>query len=619
MIKIFALTGVGVAAVLMLWQFEPYKPQDQPNSATGNAPAHSSTIPITLPNGEQWSGLTDPPRDTVFSSDHPRILVTNESLFALREKLRDPLYAADVATVRSSNNATDKAFCYLVWGDQTKGREAVEALLGWRIGMWPGMEDRANQLQSILMYDWLYGLMSIQEREQAQKVILDQLDQGLDSAQYYWSTEWGYLGSWKVVAALALDNDWAIAKRKDLLDQDYGRFKVYNGALDVLTTLAVNSGGSWHAGNHAAMYTGYESMYAALGGPIVLRAWETATGESLFDRTTFFELLPYDIAKSRLWIQPGPGRYGKMALEYCTGTNGKESAALAQWLLEEFGRLDGTNGLIPRLLLGDLRVAPLSPSELKLELHGYQAGANCVFVRTSWERSSTNFLFFARHWDRGRYEQDSSQLVISKGGNPVLPLSTQYKSVAATAYTQLRVWDPLEPRSKNQGSSYWGDKYGGAMPSQPNNKRAYSAADVVDPDKPWHRPETLTHYSEENGVVTATTRFEKLLGVITPLAERTVVIDPHQETVRINDRVELARGLDTESNFGLHEKPKIEANVIENSRVRITVLSPYREIVWDPSEREDDRRGTQWTIGTVKIRPEVVDGKVDAEMLVEVK
>lgn len=67
------------------------------------------------------------------------------------------------------------------------------------------------------------------------------------------------------------------------------------------------------------------------------------------------------------------------------------------------------------------------------------------------------------------------------------------------------------------------------------------------------------------------------------------------------------------------EQPMIDGNLIENSRVKITMLTPFREIVWDPSEREDDKRGTQWTIGTVKIRPVVVDGTARAEMLVEVK
>jgi hypothetical protein len=98
-----------------------------------------------------------------------------------------------------------------------------------------------------------------------------------------------------------------------------------------------------------------------------------------------------------------------------------------------------------------------------------------------------------------------------------------------------------------------------------------------------------------------------------------VVIDPHNETVLVTDRVELAAGLATESNFGLTEEPTITGNVIENSVVRITVNTPFDEIIWDVTESETDSLGTRWTIGTVKIRPVVTNGNVTCEMLVEVK
>src|SRR5690606_15183439 len=138
-----------------------------------------------------------------------------------------------------------------------------------------------------------------------------------------------------------------------------------------------------------------------------------------------------------------------------------------------------------------------------------------------------------------RYEQASSPIAISKGRVPVLPIGGDGKGIGNTPFTQLRVWNPSKPETGQQGSTMW------------SNNRAITATDVVDPNKPWHRPETLTHYSEDDGIVTATTRFEKLLAVETPLAERTVVIDPQRETVLVTDRVELAAGLATESNFGL--------------------------------------------------------------------
>lgn len=608
------LVGFTLAVLITLTIAGGVSGSDSEISPSRKTASASRTLPITLPNGEEWTGLTEPPSDTMFRNDHPRILVTPETLPELREKLADPVYVDDVATVRGSNDSTDKAFCYLMWGDDAKGREAIEALLEWRIPSWPAMESRSSDLQGILMYDWLHSLMTNEQRELAQDVILENIAVDEDPIRYFHSRNWDYIGSWKVIAALALDNEWAVSKREDLLSPEYGRFKVYRGALDILTQNALSSGGSWHAGNQSNALSGYESGYTSLGGPLVLRAWETATGQSMFSKTTFFDRLPYDVAMTRRNVQPGfEGRYGPPALEFCTGTTGAESASLARWLIDQVGR---RTYFVPLdMLIGDLRVEPKSPDELNLPLYGYMDGGNCVYVRSDWSDDSTNYLFFARHWDRGRYEQSSSHLVISRGeAEPILPLSTQSKTVGSKAYTQLRVWDPGEATTMYQGATYTR-----SLPSQPNAKRALVPEDTVDPEKPWHRPETLTHLSEENGVVTATTRFEQLLRVETPLAERTVVIDPEKESVVVTDRVELADGLLTESNFGLTEEPTIDGNVIENSVVRITMQSPYEEIVWDPDEYEDDHRGTEWTIGTVKIRPEVVDRKVKAEMLVEVK
>jgi len=577
-------------------------------------------IAVTLPSGEQWSGLTDPPAVTTFRTDHPRLLITPETISALQTKLADPLYQPCFAQIARRNNPTDKAFLYAVYGDETVGREAIDGLLAWKFGEWHSIDKWATHLQGVLMYDWLYNLMTPAERTQAE-ANLSHLEVGiqLNSNTYYHSDTWHRgLDAAQFMWALASDSEWAIQHRQKLLDPDYKGFKLFQGgALDVLTTIAMSQGGGWHGGNHRSILHGYEFGFVE-GGMIMLKAWESVTGDSMTDQTTIFHRIPYDIA-TRMDVQPSPVSHGKMLLEWCTGLGG-ETAGLSASLLDRVGQLGGDYaGLVTRMIFGDRRVAATSPDVLGLPLWGWRDGGNYAYVRTSWDADATAFLFFARHWDRGRYEQSSSHLAISKSGLPVLPLATNHKNIALQAYTQLRVWNPGDPTTKYQGLTYWGDSSGGAMPSQAANKRASSAADVVDPAKQWHRPETLTNLSEANGFVTATTRFEKLLGVVTPLAERTVVIDPHNETVLVTDRVELAAGLATESNFGLTEEPTIIENVIENSVVRITVQSPFIEIVWDAEERETDTRGTQWTIGTVKIRPVVTNGNVTCEMLVEVK
>src|SRR5690606_21899208 len=135
-----------------------------------------------------------------------------------------------------------------------------------------------------------------------------------------------------------------------------------------------------------------------------------------------------------------------------------------------------------------------------------------------------------------------------KNGLPVLPISTNFKGIGHQPFTQLRVWDG-DAAKRWQRSSYWA----------PTKGRASKAEDVI--TKSHHRPETLTHLSENGGVITATCRFDHLLLVNAPLAQRTVVIDPQAETVLVTDQVELTPGLMTESNFGLTEAPVIVGNV----------------------------------------------------------
>lgn len=54
----------------------------------------------------------------------------------LREKLAAPVYAEDLEVLRDSNNPTDQAFLYVVFGDKTAGEAAKRALLSAKIPEW---------------------------------------------------------------------------------------------------------------------------------------------------------------------------------------------------------------------------------------------------------------------------------------------------------------------------------------------------------------------------------------------------------------------------------------------------------------------------------------------------
>lgn len=583
---------------------EPGPPIEPPAPPVDQLPEDSQIIPIMLPNGDQWTGLTNPP-PTTFRSDHPRMLVTPESLPGLREKLSHPGYETDVAMVQQSSNASDKAFCYLVWGDEEKGRQAINALLNWSHSGWHSAEKAGKDMQGVLMYDWLYDLMTEDERQQATDVLRSNITRGSD-VRYYHSDHLTDHTYDHYLMNLALDDDIAAEYRQLMLDPQYKGFKIYRGLLDILTQSSLQYGGGWHAGNHTSPLGGYEGGYATQGA-ICLRAWETCTGQPMFDKTTYFDRKPHDFLYSRLGIQNtgGENKNMRIANEFYTGINSDKSAGLARYLMTRIGRMKNTAMLVPRLILGDRRIEPVSPEELALPTWGYLDGNNCVFAHAGFEDEDFKCLFFARAWDRGRFEQFTSSLAIHKGGRKIIPLNTDWKAIGMDGYTGLRITDSPNIR---QNRTY-------------GTVEGHFPEEIVDPNKPQFRPETLTHLSEENGIITATARFEHLVPVSSPpeICQRTVQIDPQSETVQVNDYVVGLGTNDCLITFGLNEAPVINGNVIENSDVRITMQTEFTEIWWDETEAETDSRGSRWIVGTLKIRPVVADGTVNAQTLVEVK
>lgn len=569
-------------------------------------PTDSTILPITLPNGELWNGLTNPP-PTTFRTDHPRMLVTSETLPALREKLEHPLYTRDVAAVKASTNGTDRALCYLIWGDEAKGQSAISNLLAWTHKPWHSMEAAAMQVQGVLMYDWLYNLMTPEQRLEAMDVIRPNVRQG-GPLRYYHSDHltdhtYGYF-----LMALAFDDEWSAQYRQSLLDPEFDRFKIYRGLLDILTQSSLQNGGGWHAGNHAAPLGGYEGGYA-INSIYVMRAWETCTGQSLFDKTTYFDRKPMDFLASRISIQNTAGANTAMrtAAEFYTGVNTGDSAALSKWITNKIGVIDGNPTRVPRMLFGDRRIEAKSPDELQLPTWGYLDGNNCVYVHSDWDLdSSFKCLFFARAWDRGRYEQFSSSLAIHKGNKAIIPLNTDWKAIGMDGYTGLRVYEAGKHHKQKLA-------YG--------TKDGHFPEDIINPNKPQFRPETLTSLTEENGVVTATCRFNHLLPVVSPpeICQRTVTIDPQSETVQVHDYVVGLGDNECLITFGLNKPPVITGNVAENDDVRITVLTEFAEFWWDDKELETDSRGSRMIKGVLKIAPAVAGNVVNSMILLEVK
>lgn len=551
-------------------------------------------IALPLPNGSSWSGITQPPSpDQRRINDHPRILLTPETLPSLRRKLRSAVYQKDIEALRKSDNPTDKAFRYVVFGDRRAGVEAKNALLANEIPRWSGLDQFIVPFQAALMYDWLYHLMSPEERKLSAEVVMFHAKTSEGSlaeyfrsnrsskppqTPYYWNDVWSRGLAFQTVAGLALDNKWATNLRNDAYDGREQVFGPYSGgAIDVLNTMSLTSGGGQQAGILDQAGSGYEAFFQ-IGASFFLHSWQTATSENVVEMTTYFETLPKYLAQSYLHVKEFD-ETAKQSLEYATGNRDPDSASLAAWLLREKGR--ARYALVPRLILGDLRVRPRSPVEVNLPNCDYLEGADLFYSRTGWEKQNTVLLMYARHWDTNRYEPSSGCLAIYQSGLPILVLGTQRKGTGDPTRTSgVWAWNRNDPKTIGFGSTYWRDlRMQAPRRAVP---RAFSARDVVATNNSFYRPETLVDQTVTEQQHSATTSFASLLkckGV--EQARRTVSRRmPAGKIIQVTDEFIAEEGVNFAISLRLTSIPKIHDNVIQIPGARITLESETTGIQW---------------------------------------
>jgi hypothetical protein len=523
--------------------------------------------------------ITVPPDNPVMNQ-HPRLLVSD--LDALREKLADPVYADDVAEVRASTNATDQAFVALVWGDEDAKAAAKEAMYIGFTEDWDGLDKRVNWLQLALMYDWLYNDLTEEERERARENLYMRVPPKFrnftdDEVHYYFNDAWSRGPAFITVLALAMagENDWAdeaIARAYSNQGNDHRVFSpYYGGAIDALTTISADSGGLSQVGGQGDPGSGYEAMFMT-GAGLMLPAWETATGESLIDKTTYFRTLPQFVAQYYHPVSNMRTAAGH-ALEYITGIGG-DAAHLAAWLLQKYGRARYT--LVPRLILGDMRVTPKSPEELGLPLTAYHNGMSCVISRNSWGDDALAVSLFARYSDTNRYEPQSGAISVYRGSKPLLVRGSGPKTGITYANSSAPwIWDDGVEESLGQGSTYW-QKLNNDLENRV--PRANTAFPVLDPENTQYRPQTLIEFSEAADGFTATTRYERLLklpGVT--LAERTMVKSGN--IIQLTDTLYVPATANVAIPFRLTEEPVIDGNTAITGDLVITVSGDV-ELAW---------------------------------------
>ena len=278
-------------------------------------------------NGEAWTFRTPPPPESQRQviPTHPRLFITQDSLPGLQQKLADPIYANDIVALKNiadgrvnvTNPPLANALLYLLEGDESRGNAAKDWLLSGTFGDVPGLERAAEWVEPILVFDWVYPLLSSSEKTTAFNRLKSNFgyDHRTDTPPregetLYWNDVYArqpeiqYPILALAIAGDGIDDAWA----EEVLDLAYnesplvmGPYGPEKGAgfLDILASISLDDGGGEQVGGDGNFGTGYYNMF--LNSFMPMAAWETATGQSMWARSPFFSKLPsywaYDKSK----------------------------------------------------------------------------------------------------------------------------------------------------------------------------------------------------------------------------------------------------------------------------------------------------------------------------------
>jgi len=248
---------------------------------------------------------------------------------------------------------------------------------------------------------------------------------------------WGVDGAaYELIWALVIFDyrDWAKDYVYRAWHNDPTVFSPYR-ALGVLGLMANTEGGGPQAGNHGQAGDGYEGDYAH-GATYALLAWQTKTGQSLFDKTNYFKKYPELICKLYL------GNFGysdhiAQTLEYITGIlPDTDEAARARWLVNNVRRAKYADAF--RFAIGRLEGPELPPDDLPLQ--GYVDGAGMVYSRTGFSDSDTQIYVTARERDLFRNENDPGCIGIKHRGEWVNPIGSAMGKSGITFISATSPW-----------------------------------------------------------------------------------------------------------------------------------------------------------------------------------
>ncbi len=407
-----------------------------------------------------------PPKYSV-RRGHPRLLITPDNKQEIVDKIRaaPKLWQQTIRKaedVRAARGEWQQAlacgmirqlglvpgFKYSMTREQY-GRKGVELLMKLDFSRRQVMGGKAEHYAVPCAYDWLYDLLTAEQKQAVVAKMVGLIRTFGERKDY---------GPYKLPAVNGVDNqafiiglafhgdgvDDAAAREiaegawKVMWDPEYSLRCVTDRARTVLYLIRKLEGGGNDEGTN--YFTSHDTF------PVHVGAWKTAAGVDAFAHMGYFRNLPYwygfmsrvrgDGAPTCLicihgyawgqtsWVVGGSSVCACMAAAtgYLRDVDPQGAALAHWWVQKKCGGMDKVRYLpmfIYGLLLGDPRVRPTPPRELKLPLTRVMRGLNYVFMRSDyWDNPDATVVAFGN----GRYRYRSmprNVFALYKNGAPL--------------------------------------------------------------------------------------------------------------------------------------------------------------------------------------------------------
>lgn len=464
-----------------------------------------------------------------------------------------------------------------------------------RTAYWQHYTTTSEGLMILYAYDLLANEFTLEEKTDAWEIAcgwgnrnnstftyIDRYGQGLNfwvpGSTLYFGPEYGshWMG-WMTLMAFAHDGvaDSLISSQIDSVvagtsTQVHSPWEVFNASRITSADIGGHAGGQ---------YEGYGGSYFGLfasTAPFMFAAMKQCTGVDLTDYSMTTKQGRHYYYDNQYYYTD---TQGYQTLTYATGQGSDANAkGIARWVLNQNS---STAGYINRLLLGDLRVAPLTPEEAGLS---YRPGINAFrgfWVMTSGYNTQvangdTRIRLSVKYHDVERIGPGSGAIAISRG-TTTLTTGTDRSFTHRDAFNWSSQW-LVNYASGKQGDRHSYDSGGGSRDGVGRGKRV---ATVLDDYRYYLEPNPIEASGVNWDAVTIDTTISKVVSDYgLSISKRCVVYLHDKDVVIVWDRIDASTDISQGIVWRHPEAVTVSANEWTIRGAKFKSLSPGMTAAW---------------------------------------